>query len=151
MQTIKRKTIYYTQEEAAAKLDVTVGSIINAVKRGDLEGVRPDLLIQTEDGKIVEGTGLSLSKDLITTESVLAFGKIRKKRKATGRLLKPKKGKPIRAKIVVEGHLLPNGKTEQIFPSETEATIQLEIGKKFLRNRLEDGKAIAGKYIVEVL
>ena len=145
-----KKRYFYTQTEAAEFLGITVGSVINAISRGDLVGVRPVLFLKVEGKEVlVKGKDVQLSKDLVTTESLKKFKEIREKRATEGKFGKARRGTAIQATVQKGGTgTLPNGKKEQTFVNEVQAAEKLKIGRTKLRSRLKDGKPLEGGIVV---
>lgn len=136
----KKGKKFLTIKEAADALNCTEINVYYHLKNGGITSVEKSTYIQTEKGTFV-ATGES--KQYITKESIDA--KLTRKPAA-------KKGKQIVAKYV-DGvsKKFKNGKREIVFPSESSAAVELEIGKFALRYRLESGKLIREEIRVSVL
>lgn len=136
-----RKKEFLTIPETAKLLKCTDINVYYHLKKGQIVAIDKATYIKTTSGHFVP-TGET--KSYIVQQSV--------KDKLSNTSKRKTKGKQIRA-VYVDGiqKTFKNGKKEIIFPSETVAAEELEIGKFALRHRLLKKKLIREEVKVSVV
>lgn len=148
-----RKKKYLTYEEAAKLLSPTISEstaktrLYKLVKEGSVEVFEPCIVIKDDDGSLLDGDGLSLSRSLITRESVEKYiNKNEKSLKDYG--VKRRRG--IKIKAVIEDPETAPLKEGRTFDSYQEITRILDISTFHLRKFVLSGDIWKGIRFVKI-